>query len=193
MQVSVITAPAGMARWNLVLDYMSLRREVFIGKKRWDLRSDAGLEFEQYDAFQSSTYVLVHDGETVHAGCRLMRTDTTIGTGRIKYSYMIRDAYLGLIDLPSELCDEEPPADDKNWELTRLVSRGVNREASLRCMYGAYDYLLTLGASGCLCLGSPAIMRLARISGFKPRPLGRICRHLGDPLVAFALPLGRQE
>lgn len=189
LQISVISLPAGMARYNLVLDYMSLRSDVFIGKKKWQLSSGDGIEWEQYDVHGASVYVLAHDGTTVHAGCRLMRADTIIGTGKVQYSYMIRDAYLGRISLPPEICTNEPPNDNNHWELTRMVSRGANRNASLRCMYGAYAYLAALNAKGCLCLGSPAVMRLAKVSGFRPAALGPVCGNKDGRFVAFYMPL----
>lgn len=189
LEISIISLPAGMARYNLVMDYMALRSEVFVGMKKWDLNNAKGIEWEQYDVHGASVYVLAHDGTTVHAGCRLMRADTKIGTGKVQYSYMIRDAYLGLVSLPPEICSNEPPNDPDHWELTRMVSRGANRDASLRCMYGAYAYLSALKAKGCLCLGSPAIMRLARVSGFQPVALGPVCGNNDGRFRAFYLPV----
>lgn len=189
LEISIISLPAGVARYNLVMNYMALRSEVFIEMKKWDLNNADGIEWEQYDVHGASVYVLAHDGTIVHAGCRLMRTDTVIGNGTLTYSYMIRDAYLGLISLPKEICSEEPPNDSHHWELTRMVSRGANRDASLRCMYGAYAYLAALDAKGCLCLGSPAVMRLAKVSGFNPIALGPVCGNRDGRFRAFYLPI----
>lgn len=184
-ECSILTFPGGSARWHLVNDYLELRSRVFIGRKSWDLHSPEGYEFEQYDVVGSCTYVLVHDGHKVQAGCRLMRTDTKIGDGKFAYSYMIRDAWRGLISLPPSICDVEPPADHHHWELTRMVTRGSNREASLRCMYAAFSYLSSVGAKGCLCLGSPSVMRLASIYGFDVKALGPLCSNKDGSFRAF--------
>lgn len=183
MEISVLKLPISASRWNLVLEYMKLRKHVFMEQKRWDLIARDGIEFEQYDTVGYADYVLAHDGDEVLAGCRLVQCSKQVG----QYSYMIKDAFEDVIDLPSEICSEPPPVTDDVWELTRLVSRTGDRSAALMVMKGAYDFLSAVEATKCLCLSSPAVQRLARISGFESRPIGPVCGDKSGKFLAFEI------
>lgn len=77
----------------------------------WDLTTYEGVEFEQYDTVGYASYVVTHEDGEVLAGCRLIRCDSHVA-GR--YSYMIKDAYDGVIDLPGTICATPPPNDAVN-------------------------------------------------------------------------------
>lgn len=98
LTLHVLTLPRDAERWNLVSDYLRLRKDVFIDQMNWSLHAHAAAEFEQYDHF-GTTYVIAEDAGTgeVVGGARLLRTDqeSPSGSGRISYSYMIRDAHRG--------------------------------------------------------------------------------------------------
>lgn len=101
---------------KLCANYMRARREVFIDAKGWDLPQTEGMEFDQYDTPQSR-WVIVHEYGRVLAGMRL--TPTTAKCGR--YSYMLRDAQLGLLDnIPDNILFFDAPVRDEIWEATRL-------------------------------------------------------------------------
>ena len=166
-----------------------LRRDVFIDKMSWDLTSYEALEFEQYDTLGYATYVVAHDGDTVLAGCRLIRCDQMVGGPNNRITYMIKDAFDGRIDLPSEICFKSPPEDDVHWELTRLAAVHGNRQAVLAVMRASRDYLAAQEAKSCLCLASPIVQRLARISGFETRPIGPVCGNEDGKFLAFEIPI----
>ena len=168
---------------------MSLRRDVFIEKMSWDLTSYETLEFEQYDTLGYATYVVAHDGDRVLAGCRLIRCDQLVGGQSNQFTYMIKDAYDGRIELPSEICFKSPPEDDVHWELTRLAAVRGNRRAVLAVMRASRDYLVVQKAKSCLCLASPTVQRLARISGFETRPIGPVCGNEDGKFLAFEIPI----
>ena len=177
IEYSIIQAPHGIERWGLVQSYMELRKDVFIRRKKWDLLEHENIEFEQYDTMGYATYVVAHEDGQVLAGCRLIRCDSVLGTPDVGvgYTYMIKDAVDGRINLPRELCHAPPPQTKEHWELTRMAAVPGNRKAVLKMMWAAYHFLASQGARGCLCLSSPAVQRLAKISGFGTKVLGPVC------------------
>jgi acyl homoserine lactone synthase len=182
-EISVIRLPDGWAKWNLVCDFLTLRKAVFIDEMHWDLPHTDEWEWEQYDALDA-VYVVAHRGGEVLGGARLLRTDRKAGVGRLRYSYMIRDAYLGhLPGLPSDICEGEPPVTDTAWELTRLAVRSARLGAAI--LNATNGFLKEEGAKTCLFLGFPAFMRMARSMGYDPRPMGKLTGNGDGKFLAF--------
>lgn len=179
--VSVLHLPEDASNWNLVYDFLSLRRKVFIEKMKWQLMDTNGIEFEQYDIVGLASYVIAHSGTEVIAGARIIRCDKTMG----QYSYMIRDAYLGKIDLPSDLCDKEPPVDPQSWELTRLVSNHKDPAVAKAVLDVANDYIYEQNGTRCLFLGPPSFLKMARKYGYEAEKLGRITGDESGRFLAF--------
>lgn len=179
--VSVLHLPEDANRWNLVYDFLKLRRQIFIEKMKWQLMDSNGIEFEQYDIVGLASYVIAHNGSKVIAGARLIRCDTTVG----HYSYMIRDAYFSKIDLPADICDIEPPSDEKSWELTRLVSNDGNPVIAKAVLDVANDFIFENGGERCLFLGPPSFLRMARMYDYEPKKLGRITGDKSGKFLAF--------
>lgn len=199
MKVTILKMPNSSAKWDLVFSYFELRRQVFLERLNWDLAEEDGYEHEQYDSLPMAHYVVAQDktGEVV-AGARLLRCDVELGgiaadgfarSAAPKYSYMIRDATLGRINLPKSLMNERAPVDAKSWELTRLASLAENHEASVAVLEAAYDYIKLLGAEKVLCLGSPIVMRLAQKYGFSPVREGPICKNSDGSFLVFSCPV----
>ncbi len=189
LRVHVLTLPRDAARWNLVTEYLRLRKEVFIDRMNWNLRAHEAVEFEQYDHF-GTTYVIAEEAGTgeVVGGARLLRTDQASpnGSGRVTYSYMIRDAARGLLDnLPIDLSRADPPVDARVWELTRLISRGTARVAEA-ILSEVRRFLAEIGAERCLFLGPRSFMRMASRMGFEPQPLGEIVENGSGRYLAFS-------
>jgi len=184
-EVSILMLPSSADRWPLVMKFLALRKAVFIDQMNWGLFHAEGVEFEQYD-FIGVVYVVAHRGSEVLGGARLVRTDNRVGTGGITYSYMIRDACLGVLkNMPTALCEKAPPVAADIWELTRLVAireQGVG-EAIL---VASNRFLHHLAAKECLFLGSPAFMRMAKRMGFSPSPLGKAQSNVDGRFLAFS-------
>jgi acyl homoserine lactone synthase len=143
-----------------------LRKEVFIDKMDWPLYQYDAIEFEQYDTF-NAVYIIAHEGAHVVGGVRLIRTDHEIGTGKIKYSYMIRDAYNGhLPGMPTDICFEKPPTDQKIWELTRLATL-PGADVARDLLHAANHFL-------------------AKSMGFVPARLGPTVRNEDGAFLAFS-------
>lgn len=183
LKVSVVKLPTDVTDWDLASKFLHYRKEVFVDRKAWALQVAEGNEFEQYDTFDTA-YVIAHVDRAVVGGARLKRTDTTWGKGKVVYSYMIRDACLGLLPgMPTDLCYDEPPVDPAAWELTRFAAQvpGVG-DAILR---RANEYLFKQGATRCLALGSPAFMRMAGRAGWPVSRLGPLSGNQDGRFLAF--------
>lgn len=185
-EISILRLPESAGQWNLVFDFLKLRREVFINKMKWQLVDDKGIEFEQYDVVNVATYIIAHRGDEVIAGARLLRCDSAIGAPPNDYSYMIRDAYFGRISLPRDICRSEPPDDDKSWELTRLVSSDRNPKVARAVLDCSNDFIRQNGGHQCLFLGPPAFLRMAKSYGYTPIRLGDICGDESGRFLAFS-------
>ena len=182
--IEVVRLPNGTTRWPLVHDFLVLRRKVFIEEMRWELNSAEGMEYEQYDSLDA-VYLIAHREGEVLGGARLLRTDRELGTGRLRYSYMIRDAYHGhLPGLPSDLCETEPPRRKTAWELTRLAVRNARLGPAL--LQAANEFLKSVEADTCLFLGFPAFLRMAKRMGYDPRPLGKMSGNQDGQFLAFS-------
>jgi len=191
--ISVLSLPSGASKWNLVVDFLALRKEVFIQRKQWSLTYSQGIEWEQYDSVGHAVYVVAHYGDRVVGGARLLRCDTIIGSKIHPYSYMIRDAFLGRIDLPSEICIEPPPEDASAWELTRIISVGAPGETRMAIVDAAFRYILEQNGKYCLFLGSPGFIRMARGLGYEFERLGPICGDESGRFLAMKFDLSDYE
>ncbi|MEL6693878.1 MAG: acyl-homoserine-lactone synthase [Pseudomonadota bacterium] len=185
METTVIELPRDFGRYDLVRGFLELRKQVFIDDMAWSLVEVSDLEFEQYDTFKA-VYIIVHEGHEIVAGARLLPTDSSIGTGRLKYTYMINDAHEGHLDgMPSNLCYENPPKSASIWELTRLVSK-PKTNAAKHVLFEANNFLRRRCAKTCLFLGPPAFLRLAKSMGFSPQRLGPIVGNDDGRFLAFS-------
>ena len=183
--VEIVTLPGQISRFHLVHDYMKLRKAVFIDRMSWPLGQTEGMEFDQYDTFDT-TYVVAHRNGEVLGGARIKPTDKRQACGNSMYEYMIRDAYRGLLPgMPVNLCNDAPPLSPDDWELTRLVTLPVKGVAE-KILEAANDYLFQVGAKGCLFLGPPAFLRMAERLGWSPQKLGNVVENEDGKFLAFA-------
>jgi len=171
IQISILRLPGDASQWELVMRFLELRRKIFIYKKKWRLFEEGAIEFEQYDTATVATYVIAHRNGDILAGLRLLRCDTKIGP---KYSYMIRDAYLKRIGIPSEICFEEPPATADSWEITRGISVDKTPQSMAKVLNAVHEFIKSEGGKLCLFLGPVAFVRMAKRAGYQPRRLGNI-------------------
>lgn len=186
--ITVVEMPVQEAKYNLVLEFLKLRKAIFMDKMDWPLYHYESIEFEQYDSF-SAVYIIAHEGNEVVGGARLIRTDTRLGTGKVKYSYMIRDAHAGLLPgMPTDICYDEPPSEHDTWELTRLATV-PRRNVATDILNRANDYLAAKGAKKCLFLGPPAFLRMAKSLNYVPHRLGPVVSNDDGSFLAFSCPV----
>lgn len=101
---------------DLLVRFLEARKRVFIDQLNWDLPVVDGMEFDQYDT-PYAKWVVIHEFGRILGGVRLMSTTARCGV----YSYMLRDAQLGLLDpIPRDVLFLDAPVDPKIWEASRL-------------------------------------------------------------------------
>ena len=133
------------------------------------------MEFDQYDTPQSRWIAVHHLGEVL-AGIRMTPTTAKCGI----YSYMIRDAQLGLLEsLPQDLLHEEAPVAPHIWESSRVfVSDSVPAKMRLRVQCSLIDEMVrsarTFGATSLIGIVPEHSPRLARRTGIDCQPAGRV-------------------
>jgi acyl homoserine lactone synthase len=116
IEETVVSANNQHRYGQLYADNLRARKAVFIDQKSWDLPQTEGMEFDQYDTPQSRS-VVIHEYGRVLAGVRLLPTTARCGC----YSYMLRDAQLGLLpNIPEHVLYERAPVMPHVWEATRL-------------------------------------------------------------------------
>lgn len=101
---------------ELFANIFRARKQSFIERKDWDLPEVDGMEYDQYDT-PASRWIVAHEGDHVMGGMRFTPTTHRCGV----YSYMIRDAQLGVIDtIPQNLLHDPAPVDPDVWEGSRM-------------------------------------------------------------------------
>ncbi len=115
MQATTLSFANFHQHGELFANIFRARKQSFIVQNKWDLPEVMDMEFDQYDTPQSRWIAVHHLGE-VMAGVRLTPTTARCGI----YSYMIRDAQMGLLDsIPRDLLFTEAPVAPHVWEVTR--------------------------------------------------------------------------
>jgi len=159
----------------LFVNLLRARRESFIVRNQWELPESGGLEYDQYDN-PSSRWIGVHRGEEVLAGVRL--TPTTAKCGM--YSYMIRDAQLGLLPtIPSNLVNFKAPVDPEIWEATRIfvtasVPMRLRTQVQSMLLKSLIDVAAENGAAQLIAFGPAVWSRWIGRLGLSAEPAGPV-------------------
>ncbi|PIE07076.1 MAG: N-acyl-L-homoserine lactone synthetase [Rhodobacterales bacterium] len=105
---------------DLLVSYLEARKQIFIDTLKWNIPSVDGMEFDQYDT-PYAHWVVIHEFGRILGGVRLMPTKARCGI----YSYMLRDAQLGLLHpIPRDVLFLDAPVDERVWEASRLFITG---------------------------------------------------------------------
>ena len=101
---------------DLLVNFLRARKKTFVDRLNWNLSESDGMEFDQYDT-PMARWVIIHEYGEVVGGIRLTPTTARCGI----YSYMLRDAQLGLLDsIPTDVLFFEAPVSKVIWEASRL-------------------------------------------------------------------------
>ncbi|WP_170759947.1 acyl-homoserine-lactone synthase [Ruegeria lacuscaerulensis] len=158
--------------WN---EYFQLRRDEFVGRKKWNLPHSERAEFDCYDTPFAEFIIVEHNGQCI-AGARLLPTDAP---NYGPYSYMLLDAQRGNISgIPKELIPEELPVGPHAFEATRFFVRrdiGLKTtiEAQRTIVQSCHDRVKERGGTHLLALMPTQIYRLFRKFGFDVEELNR--------------------
>lgn len=173
MQTTTLSFGNMHVHGELFTDILRARRESFIVQRKWDLPEVDGMEFDQYDTPQSR-WIAVHQFGEVLAGIRLTPTTARCGI----YSYMIRDAQLGLLDtIPQNLLYEEAPVSPQVWEASRVfIAQHVPSEMRVGVQFNLMEQMVKTardeGATEIIALCPRAWMRWMRRLGYATEHVG---------------------
>ena len=193
MQVTTLSFQNLHVHGVLFANLLRARHRTFIQHAKWDLPEADGMEFDQYDT-PASRWVAVHRDGEVLAGVRLTPTIHRCGI----YSYMIRDAQLGLLpSIPADLLSFEAPVDKHIWESSRVfVSESVPANERLRVqMQLIHEMVISarqLGAVTLLGIIPEHSPRLARRVGLDCRPVGPVMDTGGSNSVCVSISMATQ-
>ncbi len=193
MQVTTLSFDNMHNHGVLFTTMLRARHETFIQQRKWDLPEADGMEFDQYDT-PASRWIAVHEFGEVLAGIRLTPTTHRCGI----YSYMIRDAQLGLLDaIPQNLLFDEAPVAAHIWESSRVfVSPSVLARKRLRVQISLISEMVTtarqLGATSVLGLIPEHSPRLARWTGIDCKPVGPVLDIGGTKSVCVNINLAQK-
>lgn len=160
---------------ELFANLLRARRQSFIVQNKWDLPEALGMEYDQYDT-PASRWVAVHHFGQVYAGIRLTPTTARCGI----YTYMIRDAQLGLLEsIPQDLLYAEAPVDDHIWESSRVF---VAHDTPQKIRRLVHAHLITEMTKAARELGAVRVLglipanwpRWARRCGLEAEAAGRV-------------------
>jgi N-acyl-L-homoserine lactone synthetase len=152
--------------------YLRLRKRYFVDVLGWDIPHDDDVEMDQYDN-PCAHYVLVLRDSAVIGGARMMPTTASWG----RYSYMLRDALMGEIDIPPHAVSEEIVSREV-WECSRLVisadlgAQAERTECLSLILCGCEDVLRQHGGSEVVSLSPLPMLRTLRQLGYSARRVG---------------------
>lgn len=193
MEVTTLSFTNLHMHGELFANMLRARHDTFIVRNNWQLPNADGMEFDQYDT-PASRWVAVHDLGQILAGVRLTPTTAKCGI----YSYMIRDAQLGLLDtIPSNLLWDEAPVAGHIWESSRVfVAPSVPAKLRLRVQMMLISEMVTsarkLGATSLLGLIPEHSPRLARRSGIDCQPAGPVMEIESERSVCVRIGLAQK-
>lgn len=179
MQTTSLSFQNMHAHGALFTNVLRARRESFIVQNKWDLPEVDGMEFDQYDT-PLSRWIAVHEYGRVLAGIRMTPTTARCGI----YSYMIRDAQLGLLEsIPQNLLYDEAPVAPHIWEASRVfIAHDVPASDRTRVQASLMEEMVRTardnGATQLLGLCPRAWMRWMRRLGYQTEHVGP-CLEIG--------------
>jgi N-acyl-L-homoserine lactone synthetase len=162
---------------DLVPSFFRARKKCFIDGLGWNLPNTEGMEFDQYDTPQCR-WVIVHEYGEILGGLRLMPTTAKCGI----YSYMLRDAQMGLLDeIPRDVLFAPAPVSPSVWEGTRLfIVNGTGSKRRKLLQLALFQHMLRsaemMGAQHVLGFVPLAWSRWTQRLGLQAAPMGpKIC------------------
>jgi acyl-homoserine lactone synthase len=151
------------------------RYDIFVREKGWDIKSENGLEIDQYDTPETLYLIDLDRNGNVAASTRMVRTDMP---------FMLADVFAGM-------CERELTKSSDCWELTRgAMTRGLRGSGHYgRIQCGLLEAALLFGVTkGCGLFSVDLISAKVR-SGLDAKPMGQPRMIDGEPHVAADFPL----
>ena len=140
-----------------------LRHSMFRERLGWDVHTQDGMEFDEYDQLKP-LYMLAREGGVLHGCWRVLPT-----TG----PNMLRDVF-------SNLLDGEAPCGDDIWELSRFAVRKQDPAAfglstlPIQMMLHIVQLARKYGVNQLVTVTTPAMERMLKHANIAPRRLGPV-------------------
>ncbi len=166
--------------------YFQLRKKVFVEQMGWNVPVCEYGELDQYDRNETFYIVAERDGACV-GGLRLNPTTSSFKYRGQDFSYMIRDAKLGLLpNIPPEIISIDPPQRETTWEMTRVISQ--KEPVHLRNLIDqAGQFLQRRGVEDVLFHSRPGAGRICKIWGYVSEPVGPMAKIGGSIFQVFTV------
>lgn len=158
---------------DLLVNYLKVRKAIFLDELGWHVSETEGMEFDQYDT-PSCRWIVLHQFGEILGGVRMLPTTAKCGI----YSYMLRDAQNGvLVDLPTDILFFEAPVEHNVWEATRFfITDAVparRRQAVHKLLFRSMSLTaMENGATHILGIVPASWSRWARRLGVNATPIG---------------------
>lgn len=165
---------------NLVSRVARYRHKVFIEMLGWELQTQDGVEFDQFDR-EDTVYVVSQDDDGTINGCaRLLPTNRP---------YLLGEVF------PRLLNGQTPPCSGDVWELSRFAAVDFSNQATsalsqfssqiaVHLLTEAIECAARYGAKGLITVSPIGVERLLRRAGFKSHRAGPPMIIDGHPIVA---------
>lgn len=154
------------------------RHDIFIKKMGWQLKSENGLEIDQYDTPSSIYLLALENGVNLKASARLIPTTAP---------------HL-MIDQFRDYCDEEPPRGEGVWECSRyynLVRRSQRKAGGLsfggEIVCSMVEFGLLYGIEEIIFFTNLSVLSSIVDGGWEATPLGLPQEVDGQTNVAYSL------
>lgn len=173
----------------LVHEHLRKRRVLFFEKLGWDIPRSDYIEQDQYDRAET-VYILVERGGVVEGYARLMPTTARVSYGSVEFSYMVRDATLGLLPgIPvSILGARAAPQAAGIWEVSRVEAAG---KGALQALFLTIaEYMEQVGAEELLAFTRKNFGAIVRGIGFEAAEIGAHVDYGGRPYCAISMTWG---
>jgi len=178
---------------SLFANMLRARHTTFIEGNKWELPQVDGMEYDQYDT-PASRRIAIHELGHILASVRLSPTTARCGI----YSYMIRDAQLGLLGaIPKTLLWDQAPVASHVWEGSRVfISQTVPSRQRLRVQMALTAEMVSsarrLGATSMLAIIPENSPRLVRRTGIECIPAGPVLEFDGSRSVCVKIQLAQK-
>ncbi|WP_438991380.1 acyl-homoserine-lactone synthase [Lentibacter sp.] len=176
----------------LVHEHLRKRRVLFHDKLGWDIPRSAHIEQDQYDRAET-VYILIERDGQVEGYARLLPTSARVSYGVHEYSYMMRDATLGLLPgIPATILGSRvAPTERDIWEVSRLEASG--KPALTALFLTIAEFLEEVGAVELLAFTRKNFDAIVRGIGFEAAVVGSPVDYGGKPYCAISMTWGEGD
>jgi acyl homoserine lactone synthase len=173
--VQLVVGAANPACRELLNKMYRQRYEIFVKEMGWNIKSENGLEFDQYDTDHSIYAIDLDRDGNVAASTRFVPTDQP---------FMLAEVF-------ADMCEREIPRTSKCWELSRgAMSKNLRRSGHYgRIQCALLEAALLFGVNQACGIFTVELLMGKIRTGLPAKPLGQPKDIDGEAHVAADFPL----